>query len=121
MIYKIKIDDAGRIIIPKKIRIKYQIEKNKEILLTTKEQGFSLKPKPKYINKESIINKIKYLEKKYKKELFITEKEIVIYPNNISIKNLDQYSKIEINKTTNLYIKEQDKEILEVIKILLSK
>lgn len=120
MIYKLKIDEAGRIIIPKKIRIKYKIEKNKEILLTTKEKGFSLKPKPKYINKENLINKIKYLEKKYKKELFLTEKETVIYPNNNSIKNLNNYKRIEIDKTTNLYIKNEDKELLEVIKILLS-
>ena len=115
----LKVDEAGRIIIPLKVRKKYKIDKNDTLLLTTVPNGFKLEKEDISIKYEKIISKIKLVEKTLNVDFIISDNEKIIYTSTIynnlrklkiskDIKqilndNLSGYSK-KINVTKNFIL-----------------
>ena len=75
----LKVDEAGRIIIPLKIRKKYEISKNDTLLLTTIPNGFKLEKEDIFSKYEEVLSKIKLIEKTFNLDFIITDNEKVIY------------------------------------------
>lgn len=75
----LKVDEAGRIIIPLKIRKKYEINKNDTLLLTTTPNGFKLEKEDVFLKYEEVLSKIKLIEKTFNLDFIITDNEKVIY------------------------------------------
>ena len=115
----LKVDEAGRIIIPLKVRKKYKIDKNDTLLLPTVPNGFKLEKEDISIKYEKIISKIKLVEKTLNVDFIISDNENIIYTSTIynnlrklkiskDIKqilndNLSGYSK-KINVTKNFIL-----------------
>ncbi len=108
-----KIDDSGRMIIPKQVREKYNMKTYDTLLLSTNEKGFTLKKEDD--SNEKIINKIKYLENTYNMSIILVNSLKVIYTSKSNI--LEQ----QISNTTKNIIKNKKTGYNENIEILNNK
>lgn len=79
MDYILRVDETGRIIIPKKVRDKYGMKCNDILLLSMCDEGFTLRKEFLSCGLKRIIKKIKYLENKYNVKMILTDNERVIY------------------------------------------
>lgn len=82
MDYILKVDDTGRIIIPKKVRDKYGMKCNDVLLLSMCDDGFTLRKEFLGCDLKILIEKIKFLENKYNVKMILTDNERVIYETN---------------------------------------
>jgi len=106
-----KIDDLGRIVIPKEIRNNLNIHVNDELEIYIKENKIILEKYSKLDNiKDYITNLIKNINNVNKMNIFITDKEKIILTNeliseelrNIIESNIDKKDvKLKINDTVN--------------------
>lgn len=108
----IKVDEAGRIIIPLKIRKKYKINKSDTLLLTTIPNGFKLEKEDFFSKYEEFLSKIKLIEKNFNLDFIITDNEKVIY-TTLKYKNL-QETKIsdELKQVLNNDFNDHSKRIV---------
>ncbi len=82
MDYILKVDDTGRIIIPKKVRDKYGMKCNDVLLLSMCDDGFTLRKEFLGCDLKILIEKISFLENKYNVKMILTDNERVIYETN---------------------------------------
>ncbi|MGM9879266.1 MAG: AbrB/MazE/SpoVT family DNA-binding domain-containing protein [Bacilli bacterium] len=90
----LKVDEAGRIIIPLKIRKKYEIDKNDTLLLTTTPNGFKLEKEDIFIKYEKVFSKIKLIEQTFDIDFIVTDNEKIIYTTS-------KYDKLKNSKISN--------------------
>ena len=69
--YFLKVDEAGRVIIPKKARIKYSINSNDTLLLTACDNGFSVKNDDCLLKYDKFFKKVNFISDKYMFTFFI--------------------------------------------------
>lgn len=108
-----KMDESGRMIIPKPVREKYNLKTYDTLLLSTNEKGFTLKKENN--NNEEIISKIKYLENTYNMSIILVNTSKVIYTKDNEI--LEQ----RISNTTKDIIKNKKTGYNKTIEILNNK
>lgn len=82
MDYILKVDDTGRIIIPKKVRDKYGMKCNDVLLLSMCDDGFTLRKEFLGCDLKVLIEKISFLENKYNVKMILTDNERIIYETN---------------------------------------
>lgn len=82
MDYILRVDETGRIIIPKKVRDKYGMKSNDILLLSLCDEGFALRKEFLSCDLKKMIKKIKFLENKYDVKMILTDNERVIYETN---------------------------------------
>ena len=82
MDYILKVDDTGRIIIPKKVRDKYGMKCNDVLYLCMCDEGFTLRKEFLGCDLKVLIEKIRFLENKYNVKMILTDNERVIYETN---------------------------------------
>lgn len=76
---QIKIDDSGRIVLPKLVRNKFSLEKNEYLTLETDEEKIILKKNKVQEKYKNIINKLDYINKKYNLSLIMMDNNEIIY------------------------------------------
>ena len=59
----VKVDDVGRIVIPKKIRKKFNIDPNDYLLLTTTNHEIIMKKENIDLKYKNLLEKLKYINK----------------------------------------------------------
>ncbi len=91
--YFLKVDEAGRVIIPKKVRIKYGINSNDTLLLTTCDNGFSVKNDDYLLKYDKFFKKVNFISDKYNLSIFVSDMSHVIYS-----KGKLEFSSKKINK-----------------------
>lgn len=115
----LKIDEVGRVVIPKKVRIKYEIKKDSFLLLKPLEKGILFIKQNKENKISNLISKLAKIESIYKLAFMILNQEKIIYASkklkflknsNEEIKNLftelEKFQKIDVKKiifTPNSY------------------
>lgn len=108
----LKVDEAGRIIIPLKVRKKYGICKNDTLLLTAVPNGFKLEKEDIYTKYEKIFTRIKVIEEMVDVNFIITDNEKIIYTSDVynDLKNLKISSEIKqiLNDDLSGYSKKMD-------------
>lgn len=82
MDYIVRVDETGRVIIPKKVRNRYGMEADDVLLLNTGSNGFSLKKECMSSKYRSLIRCVKFLENKYNVRVVITDSRKVVYESN---------------------------------------
>lgn len=75
----LKVDEAGRIIIPLKVRKKYGICKNDTLLLTTIANGFVLQKDDVLKKYQKFFSKVKIVEETFDIDLLVTDSDRIIY------------------------------------------
>lgn len=91
--YVLKVDEAGRVIIPKKVRIKYGINSNDTLLLTACDNGFSVKNDDCLLKYDKFFKKVNFISDKYNLSIFVSDMSHVIYS-----KGKIEFSSKKINK-----------------------
>lgn len=108
----LKVDEAGRIIIPLKVRKKYGIGKNDTLLLTTVPNGFKLEKEDIFTKYEKIFTRIKLIEETIDVNFIITDNEKIIYTSDVytDLKSLKISNKIKqiLNDDLSGYSKKID-------------
>lgn len=113
-----KIDELGRIVIPKEIRRSLNIGDSEEVEIYVDENTIILKKYYRLLSlKELAINFINAIEKYLNCNLFLTDKEKILYTTKEKYKN---YIEEKINKNIIDIINER-KTVIEKGKILLTK
>lgn len=91
----LKIDEVGRVVIPKKIRIKYEIKKDSFLLLKPLEKGILFIKQNKENKISNLISKLDKIESIYKLDFMILNQEKIIYASK----------KLKFSKKSNEEIK----------------
>lgn len=112
-----KIDELGRIVIPKEIRKNLNIKDGENIEISVDSDSIILKKFYKVVNmKEQAITLIKIFEKYIEDNIILTDREKVIYSKESTYENKQLSSKlvslIEERKKTSVL----EKEKLEIVK-----
>ncbi len=130
---QIKVDASGRILIPKKVRDIFDINKDDIFLLTTFDDGFKLVKEKGLEKYNEVISKIKKIEIEYNFDIILTDYEKVIYTsdkykniigkkldNNFKLKDLSLKKDIKLDKYRrgNIIIIYKNKEYLNIARIV---
>ena len=76
---EVKMDDLGRIVIPKKVRKKFSIGRNEYLTLETDDEKIILKKKIVLDKYKDIIKKLDFLNKHYNLSLIMMDNNEIIY------------------------------------------
>lgn len=98
----VKVDKAGRIIIPKKVRDYFNIKKDDRLLLTINKNGIFLKKDN--FNEEylKVINKISFLEKQFNISYIIVKDNTIMTANEMYKKHIGEKTNFSSNSTDEL-------------------
>ncbi|MGN0993101.1 MAG: hypothetical protein ACI4PE_04205 [Bacilli bacterium] len=91
----LKTDEVGRVVIPKKIRIKYEIKKDSFLLLKPEEKSILFIKQNKENKISNLISKLAKIESIYKLDFMILNQEKIIYASK----------KLKFSKKSNEEIK----------------
>lgn len=89
-----KVDDVGRIVIPKKARKMLNIEYNEELLLTVKKNTIELKKQSKNNELSKIKEKVKKIEQEFNISFLIANDNEIVYTSK-------KYENLKDRKTIN--------------------
>lgn len=76
---QVKLDDFGRLVIPKSIRKKFMLKENEFLLLESDEEKIILKKKVVSLKYKRLIKKLEFLSDKYNLSLVMIDNNEVIY------------------------------------------
>lgn len=89
----VKVDDVGRIVIPKKIRKKFNIETNDYLLLTTTNHEIIMKKENTDLKYKNLLEKLKYINKTFNFDIIMINNRTISYTT-------ENYSYLRKLKTT---------------------
>ena len=115
---EIKIDEAGRVLIPKKIRNNLNIKKFDRLQLLVQDEEIILKKKDQNEELEKLINKIDYLVKRFNVSYLVIDKKAIIKTSkDYKGYNMTKVSKLPVLKS-NIVTSTRTKlrDDLEIIK-----
>ena len=130
---QIKVDASGRILIPKKVRDRFDINEDDIFLLTTFDDGFKLVKEKSLEKYNEVISKIKKVEIGYNFDIILTDYEKVIYAsdkyknivgkkldNNFKLNDLSLKKDIKLDKYRrgNIIIIYKEKKYLNIARIV---
>lgn len=75
----VKVDDVGRIVIPKKIRKKFNIDPNDYLLLTTTNHEIIMKKETNDLKYKNLIEKLKYINKTFNFDIIMINNRTISY------------------------------------------
>lgn len=75
----IKIDEVGRVVIPKKIRKKYDIKKDSFLLMIPEEKSILFTKQNKELELTKLVNKFNKIETLYNFDIILLNKEKILY------------------------------------------
>lgn len=75
----LKIDEAGRILIPLRIRNKYNIQENDNLILSATERGIELKVEDIREKYPKTIEKLEFINEQYGLEMILLDEEKILY------------------------------------------
>lgn len=106
----LKIDEVGRVVIPKKVRIKYELKKDSFLLLKPQEKSILFIKQNKENKISNLINKLSKIEIIYEFDFIVLNQEEIIYVSkNIKFfeQNHEEIKELftEIEKTNKLDVK----------------
>lgn len=105
----IKIDEVGRIVIPQKVRRKYDIKKGCVLSLILYEKGILLTKQNKETEFNKILAKIHKIEELYNFDIILTDKEKVLYASKKYKDLMEKRVATEVQKKI-----EEEKESSEI-------
>lgn len=89
----VKVDDVGRIVIPKKIRKKFNIDPNDYLLLTTTNHEIIMKKENTDLKYKNLLEKLKYINKTFNFDIIMINNRTISYTT-------ENYSYLRKLKTT---------------------
>ncbi len=75
----VKVDDVGRIVIPKKIRKKFNIDPNDYLLLTTTNHEIIMKKENTDLKYKNLLEKLKYINKTFNFDIIMINNRTISY------------------------------------------
>lgn len=101
----VKIDEVGRVVIPQKVRKKYDIKKDCVLSLTLKKEGIIFTKQDNQTDFNKLLEKICKIEKFYNYEVLLANKDKILYASkkydNLKDKKIsNEVRKIILKKST---------------------
>ena len=98
----VKVDDVGRIVIPKKVRKELDINIDDVLLISVKNKKIEMQKRENNDKLKSLIKKLEKLIEDYCFDVFLTDNQKVIFSNIDELKNMKIKSNIKKLETNNI-------------------